>query len=43
MESFINETKLQVNKENDQSGEIQKLIQHILNQEISKALKIISF
>ena len=26
MESFLNETTLQVNKENDQCGEIQKII-----------------
>ena len=43
MESFLNETLLQVNEENYQWGEIQKLINIFLNQEISKVLKIISF
>ena len=40
MESFINETKLQVNKENeknDQWGEIQKLINIFQTQKFQKS------
>ena len=45
MDSFINETKLQVNKENeenDQWGEIHKLV-NIFKPRNFKSLKIISF
>ena len=37
MESFLNETMLQVNKENDRLGEIQKLINIFLTKKIQKS------
>ena len=37
MESFIKETKLQVNKENDQCGEFQKLINIFYTQKFQKS------
>ena len=37
MESFLIETKLQVNKENDQLGESQKLINFFLARKFQKS------